>query len=113
MPSPPEPAESRISKRSATTSPGCIGVSIAHFGSVDARCGGPIDFPPLPDPKKPGFGTLSVRGGEPRKKAYDAVTVPVALTATYGFSGAAEIRDHFEGRVEREEYGRYGNPTVR
>jgi cystathionine gamma-synthase len=35
------------------------------------------------------------------------------LTATYGFSGAAEIRDHFEGRVEREEYGRYGNPTVR
>jgi cystathionine gamma-synthase len=39
--------------------------------------------------------------------------VPVALTATYGFSGSAEIRDHFEGRIEREEYGRYGNPTVR
>jgi len=39
--------------------------------------------------------------------------VPVALTSTYGFEDSAEIRDHFEGKVEREEYGRYGNPTVR
>ena len=67
----------------------------------------------MPDPDKPGKGTLCVHGGEPRQKAYAAVTVPVALTATYGFSGSAEIRDHFEGRIEREEYGRYGNPTVR
>ena len=24
-----------------------------------------------------------------------------------------ELRDHFERRIEREEYGRYGNPTQR
>jgi cystathionine gamma-synthase len=75
--------------------------------------GRPLSFRGLPDPNKPGKGTLCVHGGEPRQKAYAAVTVPVALTATYSFSGSAEIRDHFDGRIEREEYGRYGNPTVR
>src|SRR5262249_52622311 len=29
------------------------------------------------------------------------------------FASSDELRDHFEGRIEREEYGRYGNPTVR
>ena len=87
--------------------------SIAHFGAVDARRSPPIDFVPLPEAKKPGTATLSVHGGEPRRKAYSAVTVPVALTATYAFSDSAEIRDHFDGHIEREEYGRYGNPTVR
>lgn len=57
--------------------------------------------------------TLAVRGGEPARHAYDAVTVPIVCTATYGFSGTQEIRDHFEGAIERQEYGRYGNPTVR
>ncbi len=57
--------------------------------------------------------TLAVRGGEARGHAYDALTVPIVCSATYRFSGAQEIRDHFAGRIEREEYGRYGNPTVR
>ena len=61
----------------------------------------------------PRFETVAVRGGERRKNAHDAVTVPIVCTATYSFSDTQEIRDHFEGRVEREEYGRYGNPTVR
>ena len=65
------------------------------------------------DSKKIAFDTLAVRGGEPKKHGYDAVTVPIVCSATYIFSSTAEIRDHFEGRVEREEYGRYGNPTVR
>jgi cystathionine gamma-synthase len=56
--------------------------------------------------------TIAVRGGEPRRKAHDAVTTPIVCTATYAFSSTQEIRDHFEGRIEREEYGRYGNPTV-
>src|SRR5512140_3937025 len=34
-------------------------------------------------------------------------------TATYTFADSKEIADHFEGRIEREEYGRYGNPTQR
>jgi cystathionine gamma-synthase len=41
------------------------------------------------------------------------VVTPIVCTATYGFSSTQEIRDHFEGRLEREEYGRYGNPTVK
>lgn len=57
--------------------------------------------------------TLAVRAGQPRKDAFDAVTTPIACTATYAFASSTELYDHFEGRVERQEYGRYGNPTVR
>jgi cystathionine gamma-synthase len=34
-------------------------------------------------------------------------------TATYTFSDTQELHDHFQHRIEREEYGRYGNPTQR
>jgi cystathionine gamma-synthase len=57
--------------------------------------------------------TLAVRGGEPRSHGYSAVTVPIVCTATYSFDSSAHIHDYFQGRVERCEYGRYGNPTVR
>jgi cystathionine gamma-synthase len=57
--------------------------------------------------------TLSVHGGEPRVRAHDALTHPVVLTATYAFPSTQALRDYFEGRSEREEYGRYGNPTVK
>jgi cystathionine gamma-synthase len=57
-------------------------------------------------------GTLAVHGGEPRRKAAAAVTTPISLTATYAFDNSQEIADHFEGKIERGEYGRYGNPTV-
>ena len=60
-----------------------------------------------------GFGTLAVHAGEPNRKAHGAITTPISCTATYVFDDTAEMRDHFEGRIEREEYGRYGNPTVR
>jgi cystathionine gamma-synthase len=59
------------------------------------------------------WGTLSVHGAEPRKKAFDAVTTPIVASATYAFSDTAEIARYFQGDFEREEYGRYGNPTVR
>jgi cystathionine gamma-synthase len=59
-----------------------------------------------------GFGTTVVHGGEPSRKAHGAITTPISCTATYVFDDTAEMRDHFEGRIEREEYGRYGNPTV-
>ncbi|MBH22864.1 MAG: cystathionine gamma-synthase [Myxococcales bacterium] len=58
-------------------------------------------------------GTKAVHGGEPRAKAHDAITHPISATATYVFRDTDELRDHFEHRIEREEYGRYGNPTVR
>ena len=58
------------------------------------------------------LGTVAVRGAENRKKAYDAICTPIVCSATYVFDSTAELRDYFEGRIDREEYGRYGNPTV-
>lgn len=60
-----------------------------------------------------GFGTAAVHAGEPRKKDGNALTTPIMQTATYTFADTQELRDHFERRIEREEYGRYGNPTQR
>lgn len=57
--------------------------------------------------------TIAVRGGEPKKHLGDAITAPIVATSTYVFDDTAELHDHFQGRIRREEYGRYGNPTVR
>jgi cystathionine gamma-synthase len=57
--------------------------------------------------------TLAVHGEAPRKHAHDAVTTPIVCSSTYVFEDTAELRRYFDGFVEREEYGRYGNPTVR
>jgi cystathionine gamma-synthase len=65
------------------------------------------------DNKPKSLSTLSVHGGERRQKAHDSITTPVIHSSTYVFKDTAELRDHFEGRSDREEYGRYGNPTVR
>jgi cystathionine gamma-synthase len=59
------------------------------------------------------WGTLAVHGAEPRKKAFDAVTTPIVASATYAFENTEEIARYFMGDLDREEYGRYGNPTVR
>jgi len=66
----------------------------------------------LPDRTRPRPGTVAVHAGEPRPQPGDAVTTPIACTSTFTFRDTAELRDHFEGRLERDEYGRYGNPTV-
>jgi cystathionine gamma-synthase len=67
------------------------------------------------DPSPSGLGpsTRAVHGGEPRTQLGHAVTVPIVQTATYTFADSREIADHFEGRIDRDEYGRYGNPTQR
>ncbi len=57
--------------------------------------------------------TVAVHGGEPRSYPHDALTAPIVQTATYSFAETAELVAYFEGRKQREEYGRYGNPTVR
>jgi cystathionine gamma-synthase len=57
--------------------------------------------------------TLAVHGGEPKKYAHDSLTLPIVQTATYSFKDTAELVAYMEGHKEREEYGRYGNPTVR
>lgn len=58
-------------------------------------------------------GTLAVHAGEEGRKPHDAITTPVSATATFVFENTGEIHDYFQGRKDREEYGRYGNPTVR
>ncbi len=63
--------------------------------------------------RKPGPSTASVHAGEPRRKFGNALATPIIQTATYTFASTQELRDHFEQRITREEYGRYGNPTQR
>jgi cystathionine gamma-synthase len=57
--------------------------------------------------------TRAVHGGEPRERASDALAEPIVQTATYTFASTQALVDYMEGKAEREEYGRYGNPTVR
>src|SRR5574341_193979 len=66
-----------------------------------------------PAGKAYGFSTLAVHGGEPRPKLGNSLTTPIVQTATYTFADTQELHDHFQRRIEREEYGRYGNPTQR
>ncbi|MGH7335371.1 MAG: trans-sulfuration enzyme family protein [Candidatus Rokuibacteriota bacterium] len=61
----------------------------------------------------PGPSTVSVHAGEPRPKPGHALATPIMQTATYTFASTQELRDHFDGKIERVEYGRYGNPTQR
>lgn len=60
-----------------------------------------------------GFSTLAVHGGEPRPKLGHALATPIVQTATYTFADTHELHEHFQRRIMRDEYGRYGNPTQR
>jgi cystathionine gamma-synthase len=64
------------------------------------------------------MSTLSVHGGDDRPRAHQAIPMPIIQTATYAFADTADLV-HFmrqktagDGIEGREEYGRYGNPTV-
>jgi cystathionine gamma-synthase len=54
-----------------------------------------------------------VHAGEPRQKPGHALATPIIQTATFTFADTQELKDHFDGKIERVEYGRYGNPTQR
>jgi cystathionine gamma-synthase len=58
-----------------------------------------------------GPSTRSVHGGEREHRTSEAVTTPIYQTSTFWFRDSEELRAYQEGRLEREEYGRYGNPT--
>lgn len=58
--------------------------------------------------------TRAVHGGERRSRPEHALAEPIVQTATYTFDDTADLVAYMEGKHEdREEYGRYGNPTVR
>ena len=59
-----------------------------------------------------GVGSRAVHGGERQQRATDALTVPIYQTSTYVFRDTQELIDFKEGRIDKGEYGRYGNPTI-
>lgn len=64
-----------------------------------------------------GNSTRAVHGGAKRRKAFNSLNTPIVQTATYTFGDTQELVDFMERKTwgdgdEREEYGRYGNPTV-
>lgn len=65
------------------------------------------------DPSKRGRATSSVHGGELRQQEANAITTPIYQTSTFWFQNSQEVMDYQEGKTDREEYGRYGNPTWR
>jgi cystathionine gamma-synthase len=69
--------------------------------------------PDGPPDKPMGMSTAAVHAGEPRPKPAHSLATPIVQTATFTFRDTQELKDHFAGRIERVEYGRYGNPTQR
>lgn len=62
--------------------------------------------------------TQSVHFGDKRFRAHNSLIVPIVQTAVYTFENVEELQSTLEEKmfseeVTREEYGRYGNPTVR
>ena len=62
--------------------------------------------------------TACVHEGEARFRSQNSLTVPIVQTAVYTFDSCDDLVTFTEERMfweepEREEYGRYGNPTVR
>ena len=64
-------------------------------------------------PAAQGDSTRSVHGGEREFRETDSLTVPIYQTSTYTFASSDQVRAYQEGRLARDEYGRYGNPTWR
>lgn len=64
-----------------------------------------------------GASTQSVHGGAPRDKGFHSVTTPIVQSATYTFKNTRQLIEFLDkkvygGELDREEYARYGNPSV-
>ncbi|MCC6614077.1 MAG: PLP-dependent transferase [Anaerolineae bacterium] len=66
-----------------------------------------------------GASTTAVHGKDARRdEPYHALTTPILQSATFTFRDSDDVADYMarkyrgDGAGEREEYGRYGNPTV-
>jgi len=58
-----------------------------------------------------GFSTQAVHAGELRQKAEGSISTPTYHASTYTFESTDALLRFVEGKVERQEYGRYGNPN--
>jgi cystathionine gamma-synthase len=66
--------------------------------------------------KKPASSTEAVHAGQDGPRPHNTLTPAIAQTATYTFTNTADLEQYMRGEdkdPEREEYGRYSNPTVR
>lgn len=62
--------------------------------------------------------TEAVHAGEARYRAHHSLTVPIVQTSVYTFTNSHALVEYNDEKMfwdepEREDYGRYGNPTVR
>jgi len=69
------------------------------------------------EPQEPGASTRAVHGGVGRRKAYNSLTTPIVQSATFTFTDTQDLCEFMDRKIygeelDREEYGRYGNPTV-
>lgn len=83
--------------------------------STNDRINRAIEQATKPDPQGP--STRAVHGGVTRQKAYSALNTPIVQSATFTFRDTADLCDFMDaklygGHTDREEYGRYGNPSV-
>jgi cystathionine gamma-synthase len=62
--------------------------------------------------------TKSVHAGRQRSQPQHSLTTPLVQAATYTFEDTSDLVEFMEAKcwgdgIDREEYGRYGNPTTR
>lgn len=71
----------------------------------------------LSDQQLEGASTRSVHGGVKRDKGFHSITTPIVQSATYAFENTSKLIEFLDkkiygGELDREEYARYGNPSV-
>lgn len=64
------------------------------------------------------ISTQAVHAGEDKVKPYHSLAMPIVQTSTYAFEDTAALIEHMQRKedklpLQRDEYGRYGNPTQR
>lgn len=64
-----------------------------------------------------GNSSRSVHSGTKRDKGFHSITTPIVQSSTYTFENTAQLIEFLDakvygGELDREEYARYGNPSV-